>query len=932
MGWLKKIAKRVTRWTKAIHLGNTIEALIKGGNVWKAFWKDKSIIYGEVFRLIDDFFPSYETFYDNQTVGIFKDPFKCNTLTNVVAGSIFSHTDLQDMMRDASLNGLVNRANSYCKRAKKSELYKSFEGAIYYDSPDEDETAMWLSSILGIPLFEEENTPETYIEIMPATYEESDLVSIAHEYLRANYGYDGSFLTYNEDSYFIENAVTTDNNTNIKLTIISKTNISAGATSYEKVKRDYLNIPITVYDGKYCCIKFICGTGDTLNYVSEYWIALNDPNCPGFIKNTFEKQKSKSSEYLMPLRLRSDYKAIQQDAAEFKENEKLFKILGIDFVDIARCINADVSILDRRTVKNRREKDKAQQEADVNYIANLEKVNNAFLFFGLELSEDSQEANEYFFKYFKWLDNVNESGSEEINYKEYGYRLTFDGINVTTEKNASKAEYPTKYGKRLIKESTYEYYLSNGKTQQRKKSVDSLLIWHWLDSKNVEKVVITNLGSYNYNSGWRGVSLADGLNVASDDDKGNFYIPINMAVLRRLGPFKGADVFKASIRVVFNSSTKIRKKWYATTWFTVVRVIASIVIIICTWGAGTPLVVCANVAAQIAINIAIQILITIAIRLAVKYICKIFNIPAEYAGVISMAVNMAVSMYTGGLSTGADGASIAGMAGPTAIGMAIGNTIADSAVDGKRITLNSIADNLGAAAAAMAGGAIMGYAGAPASIVGKAVYGAAQAVVTSAISMALSSSFYEMLQTGDLDQLYQTGAMAAIGGAISGAASYRPQDSQVKQIPFHGTASQQLYTEKVMYTPIGTANSNNTGISVTQGLSMASSIWSAYNQRQINKKYQKIQDAMKSLNAKQEELKALMKSVDDMKSKVTPEILKAYSHDFTDIVIDNKNDYTFIRDFDIVLAHIHNLPNIILSKGRSKNNNSPILQATYFNA
>lgn len=817
MGWWSKIRNRFTRWAKAITLGNTLEALWKGENIWKSFWKDQSIIFGEVFRLIDDFFPSYETFYDNQTVGLFEDPFRYNTLNSVVVGSSLTHKDLQDMLRECSLNSLTARANAYSKKSKKSELYQDFFAPSYAEFEDTDYTDELLSQALGIPLYEEGDENIDEIRLVPDTgvFTHADYTSIALDYLYRECNYTEGDFTYNNIKYKIIGATASSDRNSILLECIASSYFesSGSHTSYNTTK---IPLPIKTYEGYYCKIPYLIVKKDTSLRTSEYWIAMEDPECPPKIYSYFKEKNVQGTQYLMPLRLRTGGKAIQQDDEEFKANEKIFKILGIDFVDIARCINADVSILTRRKYD-----DKNQQEKDVNYVANLEKVTSAFLFFGLELSEDHIYANEYFFKYFKWLERTNPTcKDEEIHYKEYGYKLTFDGITVTTEKCTAHDEYPEQYGKKVIEEESTttkitttpnSYGPPTNKYEVVKTKVKSLLLWRWIDENNIEKIVVTNLKSANYNGGWRTTSLEDGINAKSNDDNGNFYIPINMIPLRQVGSIKGSDVMKASIRVVYNSSTKIRKKWYGTTWFLVIRIVASIVIMVFSFGSATPYVLAANAAVNLALNIALQILISIAIQLAAKYICKIFHIPQEYLALVVVALTIAVSL-------------------------------------------------------------------------GMSAFSSESASTTSTTTSVASSEQQ----------------------AISYGAPY------MQNVLSPATNSMDVFSMS------------------TEVFSGAVTAWGSMNQKKFNDKQNRLLAYQNELKKDMEKLKELQDEIDNMRCKVSEELVKEGTN-FTDLIITLDNSFTKVNDFDIQLAQIHNYATICLSTGRTLNRNSPILQASYFN-
>ena len=179
------------------------------------------------------------------------------------------------------------------------------------------------------------------------------------------------------------------------------------------------------------------------------------------------------------------------------------------------------------------------------------------------------------------------------------------------------------------------------------------------------------------------------LDEDGDTDSSEFLIPLYPAIVRQLGVFKASSLISISLRVVWQAKKRIKKKWYATTGFTVVRIIAAIVVIICTWGGATPFVIATNAAINAIINILIQMLISLAIKLAVKYICKIFHIEGKaliVANVISTVLQIAVNQGLGAdLSAGA------------MLSVGMGQGLADMVLN-KQISLEGFADLLSTAA------------------------------------------------------------------------------------------------------------------------------------------------------------------------------------------------------------------------------------------
>ena len=117
-----------------------------------------------------------------------------------------------------------------------------------------------------------------------------------------------------------------------------------------------------------------------------------------------------------------------------------------------------------------------------------------------------------------------------------------------------------------------------------------------------------------------------------DEETSECLVPVLPVIIKtRIGNIIGGDILSIAMRSVHNTYVKIKKKWYQTKWFSIIRYIVSAVIIVCSFGTATPLVVLAN--------IAINILILLAIKLAIKVLCKIFHLKA-LEQILSLAVDL----------------------------------------------------------------------------------------------------------------------------------------------------------------------------------------------------------------------------------------------------------------------------------------------------
>ena len=137
-----------------------------------------------------------------------------------------------------------------------------------------------------------------------------------------------------------------------------------------------------------------------------------------------------------------------------------------------------------------------------------------------------------------------------------------------------------------------------------------------------------------------------------EEDPSEFIIPLFPAIVKLMGACKGSSLIMISLRGVWQTYKRIKKKWYATKAFTVVRIVVAIIIIYLTWGSGSAAAwaIVGNATANIIINVLIQTLIALAIKLAIKYVCKIFKLEGAWltvANLVSTMCEIAVASSTG---------------------------------------------------------------------------------------------------------------------------------------------------------------------------------------------------------------------------------------------------------------------------------------------
>lgn len=119
-------------------------------------------------------------------------------------------------------------------------------------------------------------------------------------------------------------------------------------------------------------------------------------------------------------------------------------------------------------------------------------------------------------------------------------------------------------------------------------------------------------------------TLKEAFTTNTVEDKNNFIIPLRIDVMQHLGAIKGHDIMYDSVRMVFNSHTTQKLKWYQTGVFKFVVVIVAVAISIITQGAGTPLL-SAAMAGIVMTTIATTVVTMIALEVGLKLVQDLFG-------------------------------------------------------------------------------------------------------------------------------------------------------------------------------------------------------------------------------------------------------------------------------------------------------------------
>lgn len=111
---------------------------------------------------------------------------------------------------------------------------------------------------------------------------------------------------------------------------------------------------------------------------------------------------------------------------------------------------------------------------------------------------------------------------------------------------------------------------------------------YWQDEVDSYRVMgLTGLHHTNIVYKGKGVDI-DGPQALRDPEESGFIIPLHEGVLRSMSLKDSTQLSTASQYMILNYYQVTKKKWYTSTWFKVVLIVAVIVVTIVTWGGAAP--------------------------------------------------------------------------------------------------------------------------------------------------------------------------------------------------------------------------------------------------------------------------------------------------------------------------------------------------------
>jgi hypothetical protein len=340
------------------------------------------------------------------------------------------------------------------------------------------------------------------------------------------------------------------------------------------------------------------------------------------------------------------------DSDEQKERRKLVSLMGMDAIALRDQINDN---------------------------ANIKDIDYAFLVAGANMNTESQAEMDYLFRFWElcqgrqtavesdivnWRSipvgsrnkpKTNSLVIEDPESKDGAYKVTIEWdyvkkvtVTGTVAANAKVGQMAMAAGATVTEEI--------GGTNNRS-SVDNTIvsIRRQINETQYEELQIS--GAVHKNSVYKGKvveTLAKDARADAEEHEG-FIIPLHMGIFNSMPLTKRTQLAQECIYLVFNCYVKTKQKWYQRGIFKWILAIVGIIVIIATWGTGTPGVIAAWAATYGAtLGLVIYIAATYAIGYMSAYLVgkwagafeAIFG--KKWAAVVMATLQLVIGVVTSG--------------------------------------------------------------------------------------------------------------------------------------------------------------------------------------------------------------------------------------------------------------------------------------------
>lgn len=331
------------------------------------------------------------------------------------------------------------------------------------------------------------------------------------------------------------------------------------------------------------------------------------------------------------------------DKAGFEANRRALKRCNLDFESLVGSYNGDITYIKKPT--------KSEEE----YQNDLKDVTDIFITHAVDVTDNDQRVMEYLYSLFYDLGTAI-TNKLYYSFDTYNVELTWDSIEFATHKGTKTKvrRYTCESGKTMIPNSSYgpPFYESK-----------NLILSHQVGTNTYVTITVYNLKHSTVIDGHRInkelpeiknltkrtrkeiKSLQEALENSEEqsDDTHEFIIPVLPTICDKyMSLARRNELAIISLRVVYHTFKKIKKKWYQTKWFTFVRFVIYAVIIVVT-AIYAPYSLAGVLKSIFTVEALLVLALYIALKVIIRVICNVFNVSKRYENTLNMIVDIIFS-------------------------------------------------------------------------------------------------------------------------------------------------------------------------------------------------------------------------------------------------------------------------------------------------
>lgn len=584
----------------------------------------------------------YKTYAFNQTVALTSSFTVNNSLNYSVNQAMMLKRDVSRTVQEDMANGQYSRFKRIGLKARKQGI----KSGLTYPKCTSIISGL-TTSVLG------QYIPD-YAKTVKYTYSKLSTFELAETELKAVYNYSypsyhpsvlntktgivkGPTVIVNDKPYYFEDVEAYQGRLRLKYFIpIQKPNYTEGGRPVW-VKSSYsLDLTAPYNDHIILRVTYINTEG-----VTKDWFYDPETNEIPEINKILDKSSEK---VFACYKVRDNKKPIWDvDKAGFEANRRALKRCNLDFESLVGSYNGDITYIKKPT--------KSEEE----YQNDLKDITDIFITHAVDVTDNDQRVMEYLYSLFYDLGSTI-TNKLYYSFDTYNVELTWDSIEFATHRGTKTKvrRYTCESGKTMIPNYSYgpPFYESK-----------NLIISHQVGTNTYVTITVYNLKHSTVIDGHRInkelpeiknltkrtrkeiKSLQEALENSEEqsDDTHEFIIPVIPAICDKyMSLARRNELAIISLRAVYHTFKKVKKKWYQTKWFTFVRFIIYAVIIVLT-AIYAPYALAGVLKGIFTVETLLALVLYIALKVLIRVICNVFNVSKRYENSLNMIVDIIFS-------------------------------------------------------------------------------------------------------------------------------------------------------------------------------------------------------------------------------------------------------------------------------------------------